>query len=351
MNKVVKIPTTVVTGFLGAGKTTLISHMLKTANRRIALIINEFGDVGIDGDVLKSCTNGACGADDIVELSNGCICCTVADDFIPTMNALIDRTDPPEHIVIETSGLALPQPLIRAFNWPDIRTRVTIDGVITVADGHALSNGGMTSDPMALEAQRRADPSLDHDDPIEEVFEDQLVAADLVVVSKTDLISAEDLERVISDLASKTRNGTGIVSCSGGQADPAVLIGLNATVENDLSTRTGHHEEGEEHDHDDFETFVIEFSAFPSRNALENAVRNATKCPSLLRLKGFAALDDHDMRLVVQAVGPRVDSWFDRDFRSGEEHKTRLVAIGLKGLDRQNIISIMQQDLPGQCIY
>ena len=102
-----KIPATVITGFLGAGKTTLIRNLLQNAGgKRIALIINEFGDLGVDGDVLKGCGAEACSEDDIIELTNGCICCTVADDFIPTMSKLLERENRPDHIVIETSGLA-----------------------------------------------------------------------------------------------------------------------------------------------------------------------------------------------------------------------------------------------------
>ena len=116
-----KIPATVVTGFLGAGKTTLIRHLLETANgKRLALIINEFGDIGVDGEVLKACRSETCGEEDIVELANGCICCTVADDFVPTIETLLARDPQPDHIVIETSGLALPKPLVRAFAWPEI---------------------------------------------------------------------------------------------------------------------------------------------------------------------------------------------------------------------------------------
>ena len=100
-----KIPATVVTGFLGAGKTTLIRHLLENAGgRRIALVINEFGDLGVDGDILKGCGVETCREEDVVELTNGCICCTVADDFVPTMEKLLERADRLDHIVIETSG-------------------------------------------------------------------------------------------------------------------------------------------------------------------------------------------------------------------------------------------------------
>src|SRR5690348_14167225 len=104
-----KVPCTIVTGFLGAGKTTLVRNVLQNnGGRRLAVIVNEFGDVGVDGEILKGCGDEFCPEDRIVELSNGCLCCTVADEFVPALRALLDRENPPEHIVIETSGLALP---------------------------------------------------------------------------------------------------------------------------------------------------------------------------------------------------------------------------------------------------
>jgi cobalamin biosynthesis protein CobW len=185
-----KVPATIVTGFLGAGKTTLVRQVMEQAQgRRIAIIVNEFGSLGIDGDLLKNCGIPGCEEENIVELANGCLCCTVAEDFIPTLEALLDRPNPPEHILIETSGLALPKPLIKAFNWPAIRSRVTVDGVITVVDGPAVAAGRFADDPAAVAAQRAADPSLDHDNPLAEVYEDQLNAADLVVLNKADLLA------------------------------------------------------------------------------------------------------------------------------------------------------------------
>ncbi|MDP9096779.1 MAG: cobalamin biosynthesis protein CobW, partial [Pseudomonadota bacterium] len=191
-----KIPATIVTGFLGAGKTTLVRQLLMNAGgRRIAVIVNEFGELGIDGEVLRACGIEGCDDEDIVELSNGCLCCTVAEDFIPTMQALLDRPNPPEHIVIETSGLALPKPLLKAFNWPGISSRVTVDGVIALVDAPAVAAGRFADDPAEVARQRAADPSLDHDNPLAEVFEDQLGAADLVVLNKANLLSESELHR------------------------------------------------------------------------------------------------------------------------------------------------------------
>ena len=211
-----RVPVTVLTGFLGAGKTTLLRSLLTQADgRRIAVIVNEFGDAGFDGGLVEECAAKACAPGDIVELTNGCICCTVADDFIPTMDKLLARDRPLDAIVIETSGLALPQPLLKAFDWPAVRTRATVDGVVTVVDALALSEGRVTLDEDAVAAQRAADDSLDHDDPIEEVFEDQLACADLVVLSKSDLVSPTVLAGIEARLKSVLRPGVNIVRSKG----------------------------------------------------------------------------------------------------------------------------------------
>ncbi|MFY8145564.1 MAG: GTP-binding protein, partial [Rhodobacter sp.] len=180
MSELVKVPVTVITGFLGAGKTTLVRHLLQNPQgRRLAVIVNEFGDVGVDGEILRSCALPDCPEENIIELANGCICCTVADDFIPTIGALMALVPRPDHILIETSGLALPKPLLKAFDWPDIRSRITVDGVIAVADAEAVAAGRFAPDPARLQAQRQADDSIDHETPLSEVFEDQIACADL----------------------------------------------------------------------------------------------------------------------------------------------------------------------------
>jgi len=335
-----KIPTTVVTGFLGAGKTTLIRHLLENARgRRIALVINEFGDIGVDGEILRACGNDACTEDDVIELANGCICCTVADDFIPAMRKLIDRAKPPEHIVIETSGLALPQPLVRAFNWPEIKSRVTVDGVVTVVDAKALSEGRFADDEAAVAAQRRADPGLDHDNPIEELFADQLNCADMVILSKADLIADSEADRLAADLKSQIRAGTSLIRARNGDIDVAALLGLGAGAEDDLANRLSHHEmEGEEqHNHDDFESFIVDLGEIADRDGLERRIEAAIAQHDILRLKGFIAVRNSPGRLLVQAVGPRLTSYFDRAWKPDEARRSDIVVIGLRGLDRAAI--------------
>ena len=333
-----KIPATVVTGFLGAGKTTLIRHLLRTANgRRLALVINEFGDLGIDGEILKGCGDGSCREEEIVELANGCLCCTVADDFLPTIEALLSRPQPPDHIVVETSGLALPKPLLKAFAWPEVRTRVTVDGVIAVVDGAAVAAGRFATDPVGLEAQQRGDPALDHDSPLEELFRDQLACADLVVLNKSDLVGDAERARVLAEVKGRTRPATKTVRAIHGGIDAAVLLGLGIGAEDDLASRPSHADGEEEHDHDNFESFSVALGEVESADALKARLRPALAGHDIFRLKGFAAVAGKPSRLVVQAVGERVETYFDRPWAVGEARATGLVVIGAAGLDRDTI--------------
>ena len=334
-----KVPATVITGFLGAGKTTLIRHLLQNAgSRRLALIINEFGDVGIDGELVKGCNDAACPDEDIVELANGCICCTVADDFLPTMQKLLDRANPPEHIIIETSGLALPKPLVKAFQWPDMRTRATVDGVVALIDADAVAAGRFATDEVALAAARAADPSLDHDSPLEELFEDQLACADMVVLNKTDLVGADVLAVIERQISAGTRPGVKIVRAAHGAVDVAALLGITAAAEDDLDTRPSHHEaEGENHDHDDFDSFVVSGGEVPAVETLVASLQGLIAAHDVLRIKGMVAVAGKPSRLVLQAVGPRIQHFYDRAWRAGEARRTQIVVIGQKGLDRAAI--------------
>jgi cobalamin biosynthesis protein CobW len=344
MPTLAKVPTTVFTGFLGAGKTSLIQNLLRQAGgRRIALIINEFGDIGVDRELLLGCGDAACAEDDIVELANGCICCTVADDFVPTMERLLARIPPPDHIVIETSGLALPKPLLKAFHWPEIRTRVTVDGVVAVVDAAAVRDGRFASAPAALAAQRAADPALDHDSPLEELFEEQLGAADLVVLNKADLLAEADWGAVEARVRLELRPGVRFVR-SGHAALPAeVLLGLGAAAESDLAARPSHHDDGADHEHDEFESFAVRVPALDDPDAFVDRVQSMLGDHDVLRLKGFLAVRGRPMRLVLQAVGDRIQHYFDRAWRADEAREGRLVVIGERGLDRVAIAAALRR--------
>ncbi len=331
-----KIPATVITGFLGAGKTTLIRRLLESANgRRIALIINEFGDLGVDREILAGCGIDDCSDDDIIELANGCICCTVADEFLPTMERLLARADAPDHIVIETSGLALPKPLVKAFQWPEIRSRVTVDGVIAVIDAPAVADGRFADDPVAIQAARQADPALEHDSPLEEVFEDQLRAADLVILNKADLVAAEVLDGVHAGVSEMLSPAVKVLPAVHGAVDARIVLGIGAGAEDLIDARPSVHDGApEDHDHDDFTSFVVDLGPVSDPQALGARIRAAANQHDILRVKGFVHVPGKDMRHVVQGVGGRVEGYYDRPWRDGEERASRLVVIGLKGLDR-----------------
>ncbi len=330
-----KIPATVITGFLGAGKTTLIRNLLENAGgRRIALIINEFGDLGVDRELVTGCGIEGCDEDDVVELANGCICCTVADDFLPAIEKLLNRDVLPDHIVIETSGLALPKPLVKAFNWPEIRSRVTVDGVVAVIDSPAVAEGRFADDVEAVEAERRADDALDHDNPLEEVFEDQLLCADLVVLNKADILGEDAMRDIAAGLASHMRPGVKAIPVIQGALGIDVLLGLGAAAEDGIDERYSHHDTEEGHDHDDFESFSVDLGDIADPGALEILLAELTQAHDILRLKGFLHVPGKDMRHVVQGVGPRIQRYFDRPWGVGEERLSRLVVIGQRGIDR-----------------
>ncbi|TDQ86409.1 cobalamin biosynthesis protein CobW [Dongia mobilis] len=334
-----KIPATIVTGFLGAGKTSLIQHLLKNAGgKRLALIINEFGELGVDGEIVKGCRIEGCPEENIVELANGCICCTVADDFLPTMKALIDRGLPPDHIVIETSGLALPKPLVKAFNWPEIRTRVTVDGVVAVVDGPAVAAGRFADNPAAVDAQRKQDDGLDHESPLAELFEDQINCADLIIVNKADQMSSVEHEAAQAHIIKELQRPAKMITARFGEVDPRVLLGLDAKAEDDLAARPSHHElEGEDHDHDDFESFHVDVPELSSPQELLGKLAPAIAAHDILRVKGFLAVAGKEMRLVLQGVGSRLQHYYDRPWESHEGRRGQIVVIGLKGLDRAAI--------------
>ncbi|HLH88320.1 MAG TPA: cobalamin biosynthesis protein CobW [Xanthobacteraceae bacterium] len=333
-----RVPCTIVTGFLGAGKTTLIRHVLANAGgRRLAVLVNEFGDVGIDGEILKGCGDAACPEENIVELANGCLCCTVADEFVPALDQLLARQPAVEHIVIETSGLALPKPLVQAFHWPSIKSRVTVDGVVAVVDGAALAAGQVAADVEALARQRGADAALDHDDPIEEVFEDQIACADLVVLNKRDLLDRAGIDAAVAAVARALPRAVKVVTVADGKVDPGALLGLGVATENDIENRRTHHDDEEDHDHDEFDSFVVPLPEIADPAALAARVAATAAAEGVLRIKGFAAVPGKPMRLLVQAVGPRVAHHFDRAWSAGETRAGALVVIGLKGIDRAAI--------------
>ncbi|MFY0617826.1 cobalamin biosynthesis protein CobW [Shimia sp.] len=328
MSSLEKLPVTVITGFLGSGKTTLVRNLIQNPQgKRLAVIVNEFGDVGVDGEILKSCAIPDCPAENILELANGCICCTVADDFIPTIEALMALDPRPEHILIETSGLALPKPLLKAFDWPDIRSKITVDGVIALADAEAVADGRFATNVAAVDAQREADEGLDHETPLSEVFEDQISCADIVLLTKPDLAGPEGVAKAKEIVLAEAPRPLPVVEVAEGEVDPRVILGLEAAAEDDMDARPSHHDGHHDHEHDDFESVVIDVPEQSDPAAFAAKIEKMAKDQNILRVKGYAAVAGKPMRLLVQAVGARVRHQFDRPWTPEEDRKGRMVVI------------------------
>jgi len=312
MTTLVKTPITIITGFLGSGKTSLIRSILEgNHSKKLAVLVNEFGDVGVDGSILKTCTDENCPIDNIVELANGCLCCTVADDFIPTIEQLLALPQKPDHILIETSGLALPKPLLQAFNWPAIKSRITVDAVITLVDADAVSQGRFAHNEKAVYEQALADDALDHETPLSELFDDQLACADLVLMTKSDLVDSEKLDAVKKTVEQHSVKKLPILTYVSEDFDLSILLDVDAKAEDDLETRPSHHDGHHSHEHDDFDTVIIELPEQETVQAVEEKIRTTAQHYNLLRVKGYVAIKDKPMRLLVQAVGDRVRTQFD----------------------------------------
>ena len=342
MTDLTKIPVTVITGFLGAGKTTLIRHLMQNSQgKRLAILVNEFGTVGVDGDILKSCADANCPVENIVELANGCICCTVADDFIPTIEALMAMPERPDHILIETSGLALPKPLLKAFDWPAIRSRITVDGVVALADAEAVAAGRFAPDVAAVDAQRAADDSLDHETPLSEVFEDQIACADIILLTKADLAGDAGLAAARSVIEAELPRKLPILPVTDGTIDPRVILGLNAAAEDDLAARPSHHDGHDEHEHDDFESVVIDLPEVGDVEDLVARIQRLAHEQHILRVKGYIAVQGKPMRLLVQAVGERVRHQFDRPWGASPRQSQLVVIAEHHDIDEPAIRAVL----------
>ena len=337
MSSLEKIPVTILTGFLGAGKTTLIRNLiLKNKSKKLAVIINEFGDLGVDGEIVKQCSDETCPEENILELANGCICCTVADDFIPTMKSLLEGQYIPEHILIETSGLALPKPLLKAFEWPEIRSRLTVDSVLAVVDAEAVVNG-IFAPQMSTELEEKQNQTyVEHETPLSEVFEDQINCSDVVLLTKPDLVkNISDARNII--IKEMERN-VPILEVQNGDIGADVILGVNAAAETDLDNRRSHHDGFDDHEHDDFDTFSISVPKILDLEKFKLVLETLIQKNEILRIKGFLRVESKQLNLLVQGVGKRLSVNFT-DTKIPLENTGNLVFIGEKGRIDQNVIS------------
>ena len=337
MSSLEKIPVTILTGFLGAGKTTLIRNLiLKNKSKKLAVIINEFGDLGVDGEIVKQCSDETCPEENILELANGCICCTVADDFIPTMKSLLEGQYLPEHILIETSGLALPKPLLKAFEWPEIRSRLTVDSVLAVVDAEAVVNG-IFAPQMPTELEEKQNQTyVEHETPLSEVFEDQINCSDVVLLTKPDLVkNISDARNII--IKEMERN-VPILEVQNGDIGADVILGVNAAAETDLDNRRSHHDGFDDHEHDDFDTFSITVPKILDVEKFKIVLETLIRENDILRIKGFLRVESKPLNLLVQAVGKRLSVNFT-DTKIPVENTGNLVFIGEKGRIDKDVIS------------
>ena len=337
MSSLEKIPVTILTGFLGAGKTTLIRNLiLKNKSKKLAVIINEFGDLGVDGEIVKQCSDETCPEENILELANGCICCTVADDFIPTMKSLLEGQYIPEHILIETSGLALPKPLLKAFEWPEIRSRLTVDSVLAVVDAEAVVNG-IFAPQMSNELEEKQNQTyVEHETPLSEVFEDQINCSDVVLLTKPDLV--KNISEARNIIIKEMERNVPILEVQNGDIGADVILGVNAAAETDLDNRRSHHDGFDDHEHDDFDTFSITVPKILDVESFKLVLETLIRENDILRIKGFLRVESKPLNLLVQGVGKRLSVNFT-DTKIPVENTGNLVFIGEKGRIDQDVIS------------
>ena len=337
MSSLEKIPVTILTGFLGAGKTTLIRNLiLKNKSKKLAVIINEFGDLGVDGEIVKQCSDETCPEENILELANGCICCTVADDFIPTMKSLLEGQYLPEHILIETSGLALPKPLLKAFEWPEIRSRLTVDSVLAVVDAEAVVKG-IFAPQMSTELEEKQNQTyVEHETPLSEVFEDQINCSDVVLLTKPDLV--KNISDARSIIIKEMERNVPILEVQNGDIGADVILGVNAAAETDLDNRRSHHDGFDDHEHDDFDTFSITVPKILDVEKFKIVLEKLIRENDILRIKGFLRVESKPLNLLVQSVGKRLSVNFT-DTKIPVENTGNLVFIGEKGRIDKDVIS------------
>ena len=337
MSSLEKIPVTILTGFLGAGKTTLIRNLiLKNKSKKLAVIINEFGDLGVDGEIVKQCSDETCPEENILELANGCICCTVADDFIPTMKSLLEGQYIPEHILIETSGLALPKPLLKAFEWPEIRSRLTVDSVLAVVDAEAVVNGIFVPQMSNELEEKQNQTYVEHETPLSEVFEDQINCSDVVLLTKPDLV--ENISDARNIIIKEMERNVPILEVQNGDIGADVILGVNAAAETDLDNRRSHHDGFDDHEHDDFDTFSISVPKILDIEKFKIVLETLIRENDILRIKGFLRVESKPLNLLVQGVGKRLSVNFT-DTKIPVENTGNLVFIGEKGRIDQDVIS------------
>ncbi|HEY0792535.1 MAG TPA: GTP-binding protein [Chthoniobacterales bacterium] len=300
---------TIITGYLGAGKTTLLNHLLRAKHgRKIAVIVNEFGQIGIDGQLVVRSD------EEIVEMNNGCICCRVRGDLVRIVGNLLQCADPFDHLVIETTGLADPAPVIQSFFVAEeMRARTTLDAVVTVVDAKHIAH---------------------HWDSTE--AQEQIAFADVVILNKQDLVKPEALQTLLSRV--RSMNAFAEVFCTDHcRVEVGDVLGLNAfDLKNALAIDPGFLTEGShEHDQSVYSVALANPGVVNGRKLMHwlNALVQE-KGADIFRIKGILNVDDEDRRFVFQGVHMLLDGRPGRPWKKGEIRKNEIVFIG-RGLQEE----------------
>ncbi|MBW8908443.1 MAG: GTP-binding protein [Mesorhizobium sp.] len=330
-----QIPVTVLTGYLGAGKTTLLNRILsENHGRRYAVIVNEFGEIGIDNDLIVESD------EEIYEMNNGCVCCTVRGDLIRVVEGLMKRPGRFDAIVVETTGLADPVPVAQTFFMDDdVRSKTKLDAVVALVDAKHL--------PLRLKDSKEA--------------EDQIAFADVVVLNKTDLVTPEELDKVEATIRAINPAAKIHRTQRSGVALNEVLdrgaFDLSRALENDPHFLEAHDHDHDHHDHDHHDHDGHDHHHDHASDIHDVTVKSVSlrggemdpkkffpwiekvtqmEGPNILRLKGIIALKGDDERYVLQGVHMILEGDHQRAWKDGEKHESRLVFIG-RELDAERL--------------
>ena len=333
-----KIPTTLVTGFLGSGKTTVLSNMLKQpSGKRIAVVVNVPLESGIDSEILRGTDLDSFDkverlplGNRIYHLRNGCLCCAVQDDFSHMMWELAHRTDEIDHVFIETPGTELPVIFLKRLNSEVLAEKFTIDSVVTVADGPALSDGRYTS--ASGRVSQKIDTSLQF------LYQSQLDIADVVLISKTDLVIPVLRKKLQDKLKALLSHSPDIINMQHGIVSSDLLYNRACNSEQRFEIDKVELDESEVSQ--GFDSVMVKLGTVDS-DLLVSRLQMLIHEQAVYRAKGFAELPNKMMRQVVQGVGSRIDRSYDRRWGVDEERSTRLQIIG-RGLDTERLLATLR---------